>query len=259
MTLYAEASDGTLIAYDVHSDVHADTEGAEGAEGVADAALPTVLLIHGFAAEAQNTWIGTGWVRALERAGRRMITLDLRGHGRSDQPLEGYEAMVQAADVRAVLDSAAVATVDVVAYSMGTRVASALAQLAPERVRRLVLGGTGPLERFATWDVGQVERMLRDGTPTEDPGTNAVLGRAIAEGYDAEVLLACIRGISRAPLMAPDGIPVLFVAAEEDDVTEGAEGLARDWGASFVTIPGRDHINVLTSRTFKDAVIGFLA
>jgi hypothetical protein len=42
-------------------------------------------------------------------------------------------------------------------------------------------------------------------------------------------------------------------------VTEGAEGLARDGGASFVTIPGRDHINVLTSRTFKDAVIGFLA
>ena len=44
----------------------------------------------------------------------------------------------------AVLDSAGADVVDVVGYSMGNRVVSALAELAPERVRRVVIGGSGP-------------------------------------------------------------------------------------------------------------------
>ncbi|WP_168770973.1 alpha/beta fold hydrolase [Glaciibacter flavus] len=244
MSLYAEARDGALISYDVHGG---------GRPGV------PVLFVHGFAADAAVTWEQTGWLRAL--GDRPLVTMDLRGHGASDKPTDAdaYAPIVQGADLLAVLDSAGVDEVDVVAYSMGTRVASALGEIAPERIRRVVLGGTGPIERFATWDIAEVERMLHGGDPAEDRITRAVLRRALEAGNDPEAMLACVRGMTGAPLIAPGDAPVLFVAGELDDVTEGARQLAEDWSAHYVSIPGRDHINVLTARAYKDTVVDFLA
>ena len=39
----------------------------------------------------------------------------------------------------------------------------------------------------------------------------------------------------------------------------GARELALEWGADYVSIPGRDHVSTLTSRAFKSAAIEFLA
>jgi pimeloyl-ACP methyl ester carboxylesterase len=86
-----------------------------------------------------------------------------------------------------------------------------------------------------------------------------VLGPAIRAGADREALLACIEGVQGAPLAIPGGIPVLFVAGEQDPVPRGVQELALDWGSDLVTIPGRDHVSTLTARAFKDAVIAFLA
>ncbi|MET0976940.1 MAG: alpha/beta hydrolase [Leifsonia sp.] len=248
MTAYAEGVDGALIAYGVHP----------GAP--ADGAHPPVLLVHGFASDAVVTWDTTGWLRALEATGRAVITVDLRGHGDSDKPTDAdaYAPTMQAADLVAVLDSAGAGAVDLVAYSMGCRIASAVAELAPERIRRLVLGGTGPVEVFATWRHEDVDRMLTSRDFSSNPVAEAILGPALAAGADAEVLAAIVDGVAGAPLVAPPDIPVLFVSGELDPVGEGTQALAEDWGARYVSIPGRGHVNALTSRTFKDAVIGFL-
>ncbi|MFC6354690.1 alpha/beta fold hydrolase [Luethyella okanaganae] len=248
MPLYAESADGVLIAYDVHG----------GATAVGE--HPPIVLIHGFASTAAVTWESTGWVRALTDAGRVVVTLDLRGHGRSDKPhrADEFAPTLLGADVRAVLDSAGADVVDVVAYSMGCRVASAFVELAQDRVRRVVLGGAGPVELFATWDLAEVRGLLLSDEPPMNPLVQAVLGAALAAGADRESMLACVEGVSGAPLIMPAGIPVLFVAGEEDPVTRGTQGLALDWGVDYVSIPGRDHINTLTARAFKDAVVGFL-
>ncbi|KRC60570.1 hypothetical protein ASE14_06095 [Agromyces sp. Root81] len=257
-TLYAEAPDGVLIGYRVHA---AESAESAGAGGEADAALPPVLLVHGFASDAAITWDGTGWVRALEDAGRTVITLDLRGHGTSDKPVdaESYAPELLGADLIAVLDSAGAEVVDVIAYSMGNRVVSAFATSAPERVRRVVVGGAGPNELFATWAIDDARAvLLRDEAP-RDPVIEQVLRPAIRAGADREALLAVIEGVSGAPLAIPGGIPVLFVAGENDPVPVGAQELAREWGADFVSVPGRDHVSTLTSRAFKSAAIAFLA
>lgn len=257
-TLYAEAPDGVLIGYRVHA--VESVEPVDGGIG-ADAALPPVLLVHGFASDAAITWEGTGWVRALEDAGRSTITIDLRGHGSSDKPVDAasYSPEMLGADLVAVLDSAGAEVVDVVAYSMGNRVVSALATSAPERVRRVVVGGAGPNELFATWAIDDARAvLLRDEAPS-DPVIGQVLRPAIAAGADREALLAVIEGVSGAPLSIPGDIPVLFVAGENDPVPAGAQELAREWGADFVSVPGRDHVSTLTSRAFKSSAIDFLA
>lgn len=248
-TLHAESPDGMLIAYRVHGETEAD------------AARPPVLLVHGFASNAAVTWEGTGWVRALRDAHRQAIDADLRGHGESDKPVDAddYAPERLGRDLLAVLDSAGVDTVDVIGYSMGNRVVSALVELAPDRVRRVVIGGAGPNELFATWDLDDVRGMLLRDEPPRNPVIEQVLRPAIAAGADREALLACIEGVSGAPLVIPGDIPTLFVAGEDDPVPRGARELALEWGADFVSIPGRDHVSTLTSRAFKDAALDFLA
>ncbi|MCY7288054.1 MAG: alpha/beta hydrolase, partial [Cryobacterium sp.] len=180
--LFARRLDGVRIAYDF---------------------LPgerPILLVHGFASSAQVTWAGTGWVRALQDAGRGVITLDLRGHGQSDKPHQSLDYLPRqlAADLVVVLDTLGLEQVDVVAYSMGSRVAAAFARLAPSRVRRLVLGGAGPDELFETWHPDAVRRFVTDGTVSTDPTIPTVLGAAITAGAAPEARVACGGGVGRA-------------------------------------------------------------
>jgi alpha-beta hydrolase superfamily lysophospholipase len=74
---------------------------------------PTVLLIHGL---AQTGLAWTPVARRLRRVAR-VIAMDLRGHGLSDSPLEGYDAETLAADVAAVADATSRASARTVARS----------------------------------------------------------------------------------------------------------------------------------------------
>jgi pimeloyl-ACP methyl ester carboxylesterase len=44
-----------------------------------------VVLVHGFASTKEVNWVATGWVTTLNRAGRRGVALDNRGHGASSK------------------------------------------------------------------------------------------------------------------------------------------------------------------------------
>jgi pimeloyl-ACP methyl ester carboxylesterase len=266
--LYADSSDGALIAYRVFDAAAPAADAAPGADGSAGAssrgAVDTrvpVLLVHGFGSNARVTWEGTGWVSALQDAGHAVITVDLRGHGASDKPAEASAYLPERLgdDLVAVLDSADVERVDVVAYSMGNRALSALAAVAPERLRRAVVGGAGPNELFASWDLDDARGVLLRDEPAVDPLIGQVLRPAIAAGADREALLACIEGVAGAPLVLPAGAPALFVAGELDPVPDGIEEFASARGSDVVRIEGRDHVSTLTSRAFKDAALAFFA
>lgn len=83
---------------------------------------PAVLLLHG-AGQTRAVWSGVA--NALEQAGRRVISLDLRGHGGSEWPEDArydFEALVE--DLRAVLSQMGTRPV-VVASTLGGWIASA--------------------------------------------------------------------------------------------------------------------------------------
>ncbi len=108
------------VAYDVH-DVGRGT--------------PLVLL-HGFAGSSR-TW---STVADDLGAGRRLLLVDLLGHGGSDAPAPArHDIARQAADIGWLIDGLADGQADVVGYSFGARVALRLAIDAPELVGRLVL------------------------------------------------------------------------------------------------------------------------
>jgi len=243
MTQFARRLDGVRIAFDV----------APGAR--------PVLLVHGFASTAAVTWIGTGWVRALAATGRGAITPDLRGHGQSDRPRRAadYAPRQMAADLVVVLDTLELERVDVIGYSLGSRVVAALARLAPERVGRLVLAGAGPIEVFETWDMDQVSRFMGSDDVPGDQSIVDVLGPAVPSGGDRQALLACVQGIAGCTLDVPAGIPQLFVAGGNDPVVAGIATLAAERGADYIELTGRTHMNALTAGEFKRVALEFLA
>jgi pimeloyl-ACP methyl ester carboxylesterase len=72
-------------------------------------------------------------------AGRRVITVDLQGHGRTGEIDRPLRPELLAGDVAALLERLGLARADVLGYSLGGTVAFRLAVEYPDRVHRLVL------------------------------------------------------------------------------------------------------------------------
>jgi esterase len=95
----------------------------------------TVILLHGMASRC-DTWDGVAG--ALIAAGRRVIALDLRGHGHSARAAS-YPLADFSTDVIALLDQFELAQVDLVGHSLGGFVALSVAAQQPQRIRRLLI------------------------------------------------------------------------------------------------------------------------
>jgi 3-oxoadipate enol-lactonase len=101
---------------------------------------PPVLLIHGLGSSARD-W--EPQVAALARQ-FRVITFDVRGHGRSEKPRQRYSVKLFAEDTAALIRALNVGPAHVIGISMGGMIAFQLAVDAPELVRSLVIVNSGP-------------------------------------------------------------------------------------------------------------------
>ncbi|MET3774420.1 pimeloyl-ACP methyl ester carboxylesterase [Arthrobacter nitrophenolicus] len=95
---------------------------------------PAILLIHGLACNTSDWFTQIAYFRRTHR----VIALDLRGHGRSSVPTEGYGTASFVADFISVLDALGVSSVVAVGHSLGGLLAKALAITHPERVSAVV-------------------------------------------------------------------------------------------------------------------------
>lgn len=100
---------------------------------------PPLLLIHGLGSS------GLDWEcqRPAFAQHYRVVTVDLRGHGRSGRPASTSIAQM-AADVTALLDALAIDAAHVVGLSMGGAVAFQLAVDSPQRVASLTIVNSAP-------------------------------------------------------------------------------------------------------------------
>ncbi len=243
-----------------------DSDGVEIAY-IDDGDGDPTLLIHGFASNTATNWIDTGWVQTLTAAGRRVISFDNRGHGRSAKlySTDDYGAPLMAEDARRLLDHLGIEAADIMGYSMGARISAFLALAHPLRVRSLVFGGLGLNMVRGVAGTGPVARALEAESIEEVSNPTARTFRAFAEqtGSDLKALAACIRS-SRAPITAEDlgrlTCPVLVVLGEQDVIGGSAKGLAELIpGALALEIEGRDHMKAVGDRAYKEAVVDFLA
>jgi pimeloyl-ACP methyl ester carboxylesterase len=101
---------------------------------------PALLLTHAFAG-SHHAW--DPLIDKLSRT-RRVIAVDLLGHGESDKPKRGYTMPDQAHAVCAVLDQLDVDQVVGVGHSGGGDVIVAMIEHHPQRLSGAVLLGTPP-------------------------------------------------------------------------------------------------------------------
>jgi pimeloyl-ACP methyl ester carboxylesterase len=104
--------------------------------GKAGGPLPPLLLIHGGGSTIESNW---GRLIPALQGSRRMLAVELQGHGRTgsgDRPAS-FEG--SADGVAALLEELAVGPVDVLGFSNGGQVGMQLAIRHPAAVRRLVV------------------------------------------------------------------------------------------------------------------------
>ncbi|MGH6789885.1 MAG: alpha/beta fold hydrolase [Pseudolabrys sp.] len=225
-----------------------------------------IVLVHGFASNKEVNWIHPSWLTTLTRAGRRVIALDNRGHGRSSKLYDpgAYRIGTMAEDVRALIDHLRIERADVMGYSMGGRITAFLALNHPQRVRSAILGGIG----IRLIDGGglppNIGEALEAPSLTDVTDSTGRTFRTFAEQTrsNLKALAACIRG-SRQTLtreqVASISVPVLIAVGTKDVVAGSAQALAALIpGARALAIPDRDHMLAVGDKVFKAAVLEFL-
>jgi len=229
-----------------------------------------ILLIHGFAANLDRNWRGTGWVDFLVRTGWRVIAFDQRGHGQSEklyQPSE-YEQERLARDAVEVLDAAGAGHAVLMGYSMGAIVTLEVAIRFPERCRALVLAGIGHNFFPALGGPDRDYEIVAATLEADDPNRFPALAqnyRVFAQQSDGDLkaLAACWRRPRRNFSLEELGsirIPTLVVVGERDDIAGDGRVLAESFPvAEFVLLRGKDHLRAVGSKEHRAAVQAFLS
>jgi len=162
---------------------------------------PPLVLIHGFAGDAL-TWQFN--LHALAAAGRRVLALDLPGHGASTAELGPADMPHLAGWILRALDALGIARAGLVGHSLGARVALAVAEQAPERVAALTLISCAGLGTAV--DMQVLYRLL--GVRTL-PESEAVVARLFGPGSAPAVRDRLARALYQR-LSADPAVPALL-------------------------------------------------
>ncbi len=229
---------------------------------------PPVVLVHGFASSLDGNWRAPGVIDALLAAGRRVIALDCRGHGKSGKPHDpaAYGGTAMADDVIALMDHLGVVKADLAGYSMGGFMSATLLVRNPDRFHSVILAGVGD-GLLGGWSAARGEsiaRALESGDPgvTVDPTARGFRAFAEASGNDLAALAAvqrAFRGDFDPAKLGEATLPVMVLIGEVDTLVGPAAKLAAAIpGARHVLIPG-DHLTAVGQPQFRQAIVDFLA
>jgi len=146
------------------------------------------------------------YAEVLPQFGRRIAVLELRGHGRSDSPEDGYDLDTLAGDVGAVVDALTDGPAHVVTFSRGTTYAVAWVLAHPQRVRSLAIGDYVPEEKVLP---DEIRHRLLDGRWRGTPVSTRLDVAA------AHRTFAAARRRSFWEPLAQLGLPLLAVRSSE--------------------------------------------
>lgn len=171
---------------------------------------PPCLWLHGFTG-SRRSWDA---IVSTMQMSHRCVVVDLLGHGESDAPKDPrhYRMDAVVATLHQLMNSLGHPTFDCVGYSMGGRIALALASMRTGSVRRLVLESASPgLETLQE----RTDRTIRD--------------EQLAEAIAANGIADFVHAWERLPLFASQQIHCDRAALERQRsirLAQRADGLA---------------------------------
>ncbi|HEY6530792.1 MAG TPA: alpha/beta hydrolase [Acidimicrobiales bacterium] len=223
---------------------------------------------------------------------RMVLTLDLRGRGRSDADptARSYTVATYADDVVGVLDAFGLDRVVVIGTSLGGLTAMWLGSGHPERVAGIVLNDIGPelqpegvarvasyagkLAPISTWEeaVAQSRFVSEEALPgLSDDEWLTIARQRYREAADGTVVIDHDAGITSGPAPTEDpwwifdrlaGIPILVLRGATTDLlapstVETMKALHP--GLVAVEVPDRGHAPTLEEPVARQALADFLA
>ena len=223
--------------------IHFDVEGTG----------PPLVLLHGFGVSG-DAWRAGGHVDALSEE-FQVITLDARGHGRSDKPHgpAAYSLPERVRDVTSVLDAVRVRSAFVLGYSLGGIAAFGVCTHAPQRLLSAIVLGAHPYAERLPADFGEwgqryiecgakaaIERREADSGPLSSEQKAELEARDWKALGAALVATSRIRGLSDG--ISQGRIPYLLLCGTEDEDHDLASQAAVEFpNVSFRSLEGLDH------------------
>ena len=195
----------------------------------------------------------------LLKNGFQVITVDLRGNGKSDKPKNetAYAGDAEAKDVMGLVNYLHLKSYDAVGYSRGSIIAVRLLVL-DKRVRKAVLGGMGTGFTNPQWPRRIMFYEALMGKPVKE--LESVIAYVKRQGLDT-LVLAYPQKYQPSTLpaeLAAVPQPVLIISGDRDADNGSAAELAKMFhNASIATVPG-DHNGAADTKEFAENVISFL-
>ncbi len=240
-------------------------------------AAPPCLLIHGWQATADINFFPL-FGPLSER--HRVIAADLRGHGRSACPEEGFTLEAAADDHAALLDALGVTSAIVVGYSIGSAVAQVMTDRHPSRVTGLVLaageflpgrrrrekllvrvgGWTGTLQRLS--EGRRTAHALVSRARRTNPDVESLRGWLVAEmerGHPGSIRAAgrTLGRFDGSAIAASRHVPAACVIATHDKLVhpDRQRRLADAWRACAVALDADHDAPVAAPDRFVAAML----
>ncbi len=217
-----------------------------------------VLLVHGF------TGTGEGWKKApvysgLLAAGYKVITLDMRGNGRSDKPHNdsAYANDAEAKDIMGLLTTLGIKHYDVAGYSRGSIITARLLVM-DRRVNKAVMGGMGTDFTNPEWPRRLMfyHTLNGDSTPVAMQGFMQYVKQS---GFDQQALALQQKYQPSTPKEDLQKVlqPVLVICGDKDSDNGNAQELVKLFmHGEYAQVPG-DHNHAMGTKEFSDAVVMF--
>lgn len=217
-----------------------------------------VLLVHGFIVNG-DSWKQTSLYSDLLNAGYKVITLDMRGNGKSDKPHDStaYDNDAEAKDIMLLMKSLKILHYSVVGYSRGSIITSRLLVF-DKRIQAAVMGGMGTDFTNPLWPrrIEFYRALMGDSIPELKSMVNYVQ----QQGLDQRALAYLQRSQPSTSKEALGNItqPVLVISGSEDADNGSVKVLAKLLPNSTLgTCPG-DHNHAVATPEFSKEVIHFL-
>jgi pimeloyl-ACP methyl ester carboxylesterase len=221
-----------------------------------------IVLLHGAGGSYESTFVDTGWVGAIEAAGRRAIGLDLPGHNcpRASRNPGDYADLTGL-----VMSGLPPDKFDAIGFSLGGKLLLELAIRLPDRIGRLVLGGVGD-NVFAPESVAEAvaDALERGPSHTTPPAVLAFLSTWKAGRTEPLALAAVLRRppnpVFSQERLAQIGLPILIVNGERDPVAAMSRQLTNSLANARITIvPDTGHFDLPGQPLFRSAALAFLS
>jgi len=227
---------------------------------MAQSPSPTIVLLHGCGGSPEAEWEANGWPAAIAAIGRRALFVRLPGHGR-DGPSHDPADYADLAGM--VLNGLPRGPVDIIGFSLGAKIALALALRSPDSVRRMVLGGIGD-NIFAPESFGEAAaHALEHGPIEQTPPPVLAFLETWDPGLNDPAAIAAVLRRPANPLFSVEDIgsiatPVLVANGADDIVGQIGTRLFDGLGLDQILIPGVGHFDLTAHPDFRRLALGRL-